>query len=303
MWIASVSPPVDQEAERRVTSVEELLAGKPYRLVDRFGGGAMGSVYVVEHEFLQSRFALKVLHAVHLQNPELIERVKVEALAIAQLHHPNVVEIVMFWVAHGVPCLVLELLEGWTVARELHRRQRLPPNEGIGLACQALSALEAAHDIGILHRDIKPENLFLHHLPGRGTVLKVLDFGLAKILPDVSPVLPVPTEVRTRTGQVVGTPRYLSPEAARGERVGPPADLYALGFVLYVMLTGRGPFAADNTEPDPPSKYVSLSGYAGIDDVVLRALARSPADRYADAAEFRAALERFIPARANRPRF
>jgi serine/threonine protein kinase len=256
----------------------------------------MSSVYLLEHGVLLKRFVLKVLHPFYARRRDLVERARIEAQAIAQLRHPHVVEVFDFWFGEGeTPCIVLELLEGRTLAKELDRVGRLPPLEAIALSRQALSALDAAHRIGIVHRDVKPENLFLHAPPARGTTLKVLDFGLARVLPDATAALaPAPLAVPTATGMVIGTLRYMSPEASRGERVGPPADIFSLGMVLYTMLTGRTPFTPEVARAEPPSRVIDLRGLAELDDVVLRALAPVPEDRFPSAAEFRRELKRVV---------
>jgi serine/threonine protein kinase len=273
------------------TGVEDLVAGQPYRVLRRLGGGGMSTVYVVEHEVLLKHFALKVLHPFRAKDPALVDRVRVEAQAIAQLHHPNVVDVIDFFVAHdGSPCLVLELLEGNTLSEVLSRTGRLLAGEAAEIACQALSGLHAAHRIGIVHRDVKPENLFLHYPPGFPRLLKVLDFGLARVLPNAAPSAPAPPVVPTNTGAVVGSFRFMSPEAGRGERVGPAADVYSLGAVLYLMLTGRDAASGRTVRALPPSSVAPLSAAPGLDAVVLRAVEPDPSHRYESAEAFRSAL-------------
>ncbi len=276
------------------TAAEDLVAGQPYRLLRRLGGGAMSAVYLVEHEVLLKQFALKVLYPFRAKDPSLLDRVRVEAQIIAGLRHPNVVDIVDFWFAGDNPCLVLELLEGHTLARELSRSTRLPGPEAVDLACQALSGLAAAHRLGVVHRDVKPENLFLHAPPGFRRTLKVLDFGLARVLPGAPPAAPAPPVVPTDTGTVVGSLRFMSPEAGRGERLGPQSDLYSLAAVLYLMLTGRGPHDGGRERPSPPSRVSSVPIAHGLDAVVMRALEPRPEHRPRSADAFRAELLGFL---------
>jgi len=269
-------------------SPEPLLAGRPYRLIELIGRGGMGSVYVVEHQGLLKRFALKVPHQLYARRP-LADRMRFEAQAIAQLRHPNVVDVIDFWIADGHPCIVLELLNGTNLAQELAERRTLPVREAVELTAQALAALSAAHALGIVHRDIKPENLYLHAEPGRRRVLKVLDFGLARLLPNALDSAPAPPLVPTKTGALVGSPAYMSPEAARGERVGAAADIYSLGLVLYRMLAGHGAFDRGATV-EPPSRHAPLVPPA-LDATVLRAIQEAPEARFASAAEFLKALD------------
>jgi serine/threonine-protein kinase len=257
----------------------------------------MGEVYVVEHERLRRQFVLKVLRARFSHDPQLVDRMRMEAQAAARLHHPNIVEVIDFWSADGGrPCLVMELLRGSTLASELRARRTLAVAEAVSHALGLLSALAAAHTLGIVHRDIKPENLFLHRQTGDRCVLKVLDFGLARVLPQ-SPAVVQPLALPTKTGMVVGSPRFMSPEAARGQRVDHRADVYSAGLVLYVMLTGRGPF--DHAEandtfslvPDPPSFHAASSFPAMLDDAIVTALKSNPDERFQNATAFAHALE------------
>ena len=268
-------------------SPEPLLAGRPYRLVELIGRGGMGSVYVIEHQVLLKRFALKVPHRFYARGP-VADRMRFEAQAIAQLQHPNVVDVVDFWIADGHPCIVLELLSGRTLAQELSERATLPAREAVELTVQALGALSAAHALGIVHRDIKPENLYLHVEPGRRRVLKVLDFGLARLLPEALDSAPAPPLVPTLTGALVGSPAYMSPEAARGARVGAAADLYSLGLVLYRMLVGHGAFDRGATR-EPPSRY-SPGISDALDKAVMRAIEELPEARFPSASDFARAL-------------
>jgi eukaryotic-like serine/threonine-protein kinase len=281
-------------------SLDELVLGPtPYRAVELIGRGGMGEVFMVEHRFLGRRFVLKVLHQRFAAEPQYVDRMRVEAQSMARLQHPNVVEVVDFWTApDGRPCVVMELLKGRTLARELASRGPLPVAEAVELTGQALSALGAAHRAGIVHRDVKPENLFVHEVPGHPRVLKVLDFGVARVLPGASSGAPAPLSLPTQTGAIVGSPRFMSPEAARGERVDHRADLYAVGAVLYVALAGRGPFDAGSDVPAPPSRYVE--GVAPeLDAIVLRAMSELPELRPQSAEELAALLRPF--SRLSRP--
>ncbi len=275
------------------TALAGLLSQTGYRALVRIGRGGMGDVFEVEHELLGRRFAAKVLHAQLAAEASFVERMRVEAQSMARMRHPNIVEVTDFCVTtDGRPCLIMERLRGHTLGRELAQRGRLPPAECLALCEQLLSALTAAHQLGVVHRDLKPENLFLHDASNSPRSLKVLDFGLARILPHVSPAAPMPTTIPTATGQLVGTPRYLSPEAITGKPVDHRADLYAAGLLLYVMLTGHGPFdhmtmaETLSHHPDPPSRFRDEAGVRELDAVILRALRKQPEHRHQSASEF-----------------
>jgi serine/threonine-protein kinase len=279
--------------------IEDLLAQTPYRFVRLLGQGRMGDVHEVEHEFLGRRFVLKVLR--HTTSAQDIDRMRVEAQTMARLRHPNVVDVVDFrFSKDGTPYLVMELLQGRTVDAELVARRRLPTAEAIGFACEALSALGAAHDVGVVHRDVTPSNLYLHEVPGIDRVLKVLDFGLAGVRPERSSRAPMPLVHPTRLGARVGSPRFMSPEAARGERVDHRADLFAIGLVLYEMLVGHGPFDTGAAEPLPPSQAVPEVP-SKLDAIVLRSIRDAADERYQSAADFASELRPFMrPTRRGR---
>lgn len=269
--------------DRPTKEVTPLLVGTPYRALRFLGRGGMGEVWVVEHQTLRRRFALKILRS---RFKRFADRMRVEAETMGRLSHPNVVDVIDFWVADdGRACVVMELLHGRTLWDELAERVRLPVSEALPIARQTLSALAAAHAIGVVHRDIKPENLFLHQAPGAGRVLKVLDFGMARILPQRPDGGPQPPEVPTATGAIVGSPRFMSPEGGRGERVDARADLFSVGVILYVMLVGQGPYDYD-THPQAPSHALGQQLRAGLDDLVLRSIREVPAERYQTAEEF-----------------
>lgn len=275
----------------------DLLAQTGYRVLGRIGQGAMGEVFDVEHELLGRRFAAKVLHRDLAKEASFVERMRVEAQAMARLRHPNIVEVTDFSVtSDGRPCLIMERLRGRTLGRELAERGRLPVAECVFLMDEVLSALGAAHRFGVVHRDLKPENLFLHEPQTGARRLKVLDFGLARVLPQASPLAPLPAAIPTATGRLVGTPRYLSPEALTGKPVDARADLYALGLILYIVLTGHGPFdhltlaETLSHHPDPPSRFRDEPGVHELDAVVLRALKKQPDERFQTAEEMTATL-------------
>ncbi|MFZ5893268.1 MAG: serine/threonine-protein kinase [Myxococcota bacterium] len=277
-----------------------LLAGTPYRPLRLIGKGGMGEVYEIEHEFLGRHFAFKVMHPFLARDAQFADRMRIEAQVTGRLRHPAAVEVIDFWVAAGRPCIVMELLRGRSLAQELRERIRLPTLEAVQIGIEALSALHAAHAVGVVHRDIKPENLFLHELPS-GRELKILDFGLARIVPRLALDTPPTLLVPTATGAMVGTPRFMSPEAERGRRVDTRADLYSLGVVLYVALAGHAPFDEDAGPAEPPSTYMSEGAPLAFDAVILKAIAERIEDRYQTAEEFRNALLPFTPRKAGLP--
>lgn len=288
--VAQGPTPIGSKAD----TVSNLLCSTQYGHVGLLGRGAMGEVHVVEHRFLGRRFALKVLRARLAGEAQTVDRMRIEAQAAARLDHPNIVQIVDFWVAPGdLPCIVMELLEGRTLAAELIERRCLPVREAVTFIRQLLSALSAAHELGVVHRDIKPENLFFHQPADHARVLKVLDFGMARIMSNALHPAPQPLSLPTKTGTFVGSPRYASPETIRGERANHLADLYSAGLVFYTMLTGRGAF--DRMGPndewstfavEPPSLYLGSNAPAGLDSVVLKAIEFEKSERFQNAREF-----------------
>jgi serine/threonine-protein kinase len=279
--------------------------GTSYRAVSRIATGAMGEVFVVEHRSLGTHFAAKLLHSRLCSDVALVERVRVEAECLGALRHANVVSVVDFsHTTDGCPFIVMEYLRGRTLEGELAERGALEPSEALELVTQLLSALDAAHRLGIVHRDLKPSNLFLCDAEASPARLKVLDFGVARVLPDASADGPRPLARSTATGTVIGSPFYLSPEGALGERVDGRADLYATALILYLMLAGRGPFDAAQQEgavlppqvyrdPPPPSTWARHLDER-LDAIVMKGLRRSPAERYQTAAEFQQSVDEYV---------
>ena len=268
-----------------------VLAGRPYVARRLIGRGGAGTVCEVEHSFLGRRFACKVLHRQAAEQPGLADRLRVEAQVMGRLRHPNVVDVIDFWVsAEGAPCVVMELLQGRNLHEEMRVRRRIPAAEALELASQALSGLAAAHALGIVHRDIKPENLFLHERPGFERVLKILDFGWARIMPDAPARTPSAPSLPTKTGDSVGSPLFQSPEGARGEKVDARADIFSLGLVLYAVLGGFVPdFHAGHVPV--PSEYAEGDWYPlALDEVILRAIQVRPEARFQTAQEFLSAI-------------
>ncbi len=281
----------------------DIFAGTSYRFVSRIGAGGMGEVFVVEHRELGRDFVAKVLHAEFASDPRIVDRMRVERQALGRLNHPNVVSVVdSATLKDGRPFFVMERLRGQTLAEELRERGKLPVYEAVHFACELLSALAATHQIGIVHRDIKPANLFICTLANGSRCLKVLDFGIARVLPDAPAAAPLPLVLPTDVGVMMGTPRFASPEAAVGQRVDTRADVYAAALMLYLMLAGRGPFdhragaasvmaAHVSDDPAPPSKYAAEPVPYPLDKAVLRGLRKNPAERFQSAGDFQSELE------------
>jgi eukaryotic-like serine/threonine-protein kinase len=272
--------------------LQDPMPGTRYRVIARLGVGSMGEVFLVEHATLGRKFVAKVLHAHHARADDYVARLRREARTLGQIRHPNIVAVTDFDVAeNGRPFFVMEYLQGQTLSDELKQRGRLPGPVAFAYARQLLSALAVAHSKGIVHRDVKPQNLFLHAQGEAQPVLKVFDFGAAR---DTQGFASATIPLATSTGTVVGSIGYLSPEAADGQRVDHRADLYAVGLVLVVMLSGRLPKSRAGSKPGTQLVDSDLrlpnEVAARIAPVIQKALALDPDVRFQSADEFAAAL-------------
>ncbi len=256
-----------------------------YRVISRVGSGGMADVYCAEDLQLGRRVAVKLLHERFAQDSEFVERFRREASSAASLSHANIVSVYDRGEWNGTYYIAMELLEGRSLDAIVREEAPLTPERAIEITEQVLRAARFAHKRGVVHRDLKPHNVIVDD----ESRVKVTDFGIARA---------GASEI-TQTGSIMGTARYLSPEQAQGEAIGPPSDLYAIGILLYELLTGTVPFEGDSVvaialrhlsePPRPPSTLVS-SISPNLDAIVLRALAKDPAHRFADADEFLAAL-------------
>ena len=269
----------------RAVEPSRLLAGR-YRLDELLASGGMAQVWRGTDEVLRRSVALKLLHAHLAADDTFVTRFRQEAVAAARLTHPGIVSIYDTCSDDGVEAIVMELVPGRTLRERLDDPTPIDPWQAAGLAAQVAEALDAAHRAGLVHRDVKPANVLLC---GDGRV-KVADFGIAKAVADAD---------LTQPGSMVGTAKYLAPEQVLGEPVDPRTDIYGLGVVLYEMLCGRPPFAADTDaatalarlQRDPlRPRQVRPGVPKALEEVVLRAMARQPRDRFDSAADLRAAL-------------
>ena len=264
-----------------------------YELGDRLGSGGMSTVYRAMDRVLERTVAVKVL-AEHLSDDEkFVARFRREALAVAKLVHPNIVQVYDTGVDAGRHFIVMEYVEGRSGAQLLQRDGALRPGTAVEIAAQACAGLEYAHRQGIIHRDVKPGNLMVIGGPAGGPAemtVKLADFGIARAAEQTR---------LTQVGSVVGTAAYLSPEQSRGEEATPISDVYSLAVVTYQLLTARLPYEGnslaelairrENERPLPPTSYQPEIPEA-LSQAVLRGLENEPEDRYVDALAFGAAL-------------
>ena len=259
-----------------------------YVIEEELGSGAMGTVYRGRHVKLPRQFAIKVLHAEHVHEPVLLARFFREAKLAGRLSHPNTVPVVDVGESEGRPVMVMELAVGSALSEVME--QPLAPARIWELVRQLLRGLDHAHAEGLVHRDLKPDNVIVERASDGSDVARICDFGIA--------VLRAPDEELQRltgTGMLIGTPMYMAPEQAKGEAVDGRADLYALGIILYEMLSGRRPFAGTAMEVavtkidhDPPP----IAGLAPVVDRYLgKLVARDPAARFASAHDALAMLD------------
>lgn len=272
--------------------VGQVVADR-YHILKKLGEGGMGAVYLGEHVKMGRKSAIKVMAAAMSQDPDAIARFNREASNASRISHPNVCQIYDFGeTPDGLIYLAMEFIEGQALTDLIEREGALPPPRAARILKQAADALQAAHDLGIVHRDIKPDNIMV--IQGRdGTdIVKVVDFGIARAVGGDESGQKV-----TKTGLVVGTPEYMSPEQLSGDKLDGRSDIYSLALVLYRMLTGVLPFQADSAQEtmikrltDDPMPLMEtrpdIAFPPALQVVLDRALARMPADRYQSAAQF-----------------
>jgi serine/threonine-protein kinase len=281
-----------------------------YRIIDTLGTGGMGVVYRAERVGLGRPVAIKFLHPQMAREKELLARFEREARAMSRLQHPHCVPVIDFGVDADAPYIVLELVPGRSLRELLQESGALPPARAVRIARQVLAGLAHAHELGLVHRDVKPANIVLAEVIGSGDHARLLDFGLAKLVDDAAASWSAHT--------AVGTPSYMAPEQAKGEPVDARTDVYAVGVLLFEMLTGRKPFIGSEPmeilrqhlqDPAPRLKDLLPALPPGLDLAVDRALAKKKDDRHASAVAFSEALAPFeneleraavVPSRAPR---
>jgi len=265
-----------------------------YTVERKLGEGGMGTVYELLHPGIGKRLALKLLHAEYAAKPQIVQRFFDEARAVNLIGHPNIVDIIDFaQLPDGRSYITMEFLEGGSLADYIREQGALPPEEVREITVPICSALAAAHEQGIVHRDLKPENIHLVRRADNPRYVKVLDFGIAKLSAD----LHMTPGAATRSGVVMGTPTYMSPEQAMGrtKEIDYRTDIYALGVICYEMLSGDVPFAAESfgdlmlqhlQQPPRPIRDLRPEIAATWDAVVQRALAKKREQRFQSMQEF-----------------
>ena len=268
--------------------MQQTIVDGRYVIVDPLGGGGMALVFLARDRVLTRKVALKVLRQEYAQDDEFVERFRREAISAAALSHPNIVSVYdRGETEDGRYYIAMEYVSGGTLKDRIDQDGPLAPGVAVRVASQVAEALGVAHDRGIIHRDVKPRNI----LVSESGDVKVADFGIARA---------ASASAISRTEDMLGTARYMSPEQAMGEPVGPASDLYSLGVVFYEMLTGRVPFDAELpvalamkhvNEPPRPPKELNPEIPERINALVVRLLAKNPEDRYTSAAHLLDALD------------
>jgi serine/threonine-protein kinase len=265
-----------------------------YLVLARLGEGGMGRVYLAEHVKMNRQCAIKVMNPSLVNDTESSQRFAREASNAARILHPNVAAVFDYGEADKVVYLVMEYVDGESLSAILTRDGALDPRRAIDIARQVADGLHAAHELGIVHRDLKPDNVIITRNRAGKEIAKVVDFGIAKAMTES------PQDALTKSGLVIGTPEYMSPEQLLGDPVDARTDVYALGCILFQLLTGNAAFAADTREqmirrrlhePAPHIRDLIPALPARLDTLLVHMLARSPSDRVATAAEARDQLD------------
>lgn len=296
--------PIDDSVLRLTSELSQgMTIRDKYLILDKLGEGGMGVVYRARHLAFNEIRALKVVHSALAENPAFLRRFKTEAIIARKLQHPNAVRIDdLDSTEDGRPYIVMEFVAGSDLRTTIEKNGALPVERAVKVAIQVTNALSAAHKLGIVHRDIKPDNILLARGQNDGDMVKVADFGIAKVMEGT---LDVGSGcASTKSGIIVGTPQFLSPEQAmgnQGSQIDGRADLYSLGIVLYMMLTGQLPFESDTpmgflvhhlqTQPVPPDILrPDLDIPPLVSQVLMKSLEKDREKRFADADEMKEAL-------------
>ncbi len=274
-----------------------------FKILEKIGSGGMGSVYKAEQPDMRRFVAIKILHPRYLSRPDLVSRFRREARAMSHLSHPNTARVFLYGQLDDGACyFVMEYLAGKNLAQTVRAEGPMDVTRAVNIMVQVCGALEEAHKQGIVHRDLKPENVFLTTQGGIADYPKVLDFGLAKVTErEMRPG----SLILTQEGMVFGTPEFMSPEQARGEKLDGRSDIYSLGIIMYELLTGKLPFDANQPMEfiqkhikEPP---ISLAKRApnrdwpqGLWEVLEKSLAKKPDQRFATANEFAGGLKNVL---------
>jgi serine/threonine protein kinase len=285
---------LEQTVQQPRTRLGDVLG--PYRLIEQIGSGGMGRVYRAEHILLGRRVALKLLRQEFSERREALRRFFQEARAGSLIRHQNIVDVFDYIEVDGSVCIVMEFLTGSSLRELIRTPGALPAWRALDITAQMCEGLEAAHAAGIVHRDLKPDNIMVVADPDGADLVKILDFGIAKLTDDIESEEPL-----TEAGQVMGTPAYMSPEQAGASQVDARADLYGLGVMMYQMFTGQLPFNAKSfneqvfmhmmASPTPPR---STPGGCNLDPrieaIIMRCMDKDPSARFQSALEIRSAI-------------
>jgi eukaryotic-like serine/threonine-protein kinase len=271
----------------------QVIFNGRYELHRRLGRGGMAEVYLARDQLLDRPVAVKVLFPALATDAGFVERFRREAQAAANLQHPNIVSVFDWGEANGTYFIVMEYVEGLTLAEQLRDEGRLHPDRAAEITADIAAALGFAHRNGVVHRDVKPGNVLITRDGG----VKVADFGIARAISDSG------DQNLTKTGSVMGTATYFSPEQARGAAVDPRSDLYSLGVVLYEMIIGHPPFSGDSAvaiaykhvqENPVAPRRIDPNLPETLEAITLKTLAKNPANRYPSAQDLRADLRRYL---------
>ncbi|MCB0226783.1 MAG: protein kinase, partial [Anaerolineae bacterium] len=258
-------------------------------MTERLGQGGMAEVYKAYQTGLERHVAIKVMHRHLTQSTDLVTRFQREAKSVGQLQHQHILQVIDFDIESGIYYLVMEYIQGQTLADYLAKQKTLSVEEALVIAAQLVDALDYAHRKGVIHRDIKPANIMLRHNKSNQVVLT--DFGLVRLADENN---------LTVKGTLIGTPAYMAPEAFRGEPLNEQSDIYSLGVVLYQMITGSKPYSGDTpyaiisqqmNDPLPPPRQFKPDLPGEVEQLILKALAKNPKDRFRSAAEFYQAIQ------------
>jgi serine/threonine-protein kinase len=281
----------DSPPERADPLISQLVADR-YRVIRKLGEGGMGSVYLAEHVVIEKKVALKVLAPELARRSDLVARFLQEARSASRIGHENVIDISDFGQSpDGLVYIAMEFLDGKDLGALVRTQGPLEWSEARDIVLQICRALRAAHEKGIVHRDMKPENIFLIQREGQPHFVKILDFGIAKVM-GLDPNGPR----LTRTGMIFGTPEYMAPEQAEGKDTDHRADIYAVGCIIYHLITGQTPFVAESfmtmltkhlmEDPVPPSvRRPDRAITVEMDGLVLKALEKDREKRWQSMAE------------------